>query len=152
MRKGSKVITAIREHAAEAKLDALCTKVVELLKESFDTYDWVGIYHVCGQNLNLGAYLGAPTEHEIIAIGQGICGAAIQEDATVVVPDVSADARHLACSPETKSEIVVPVKSGDITFAEIDIYSNNPTAFGDDDRKMLEEIAAILGARFWSEP
>jgi putative methionine-R-sulfoxide reductase with GAF domain len=144
----SEVVTAVREAAQRCTLEALCEEAVTLLKENFPPYDWVGIYYVCGRNLNLGPYLGAPTEHQIIPIGEGICGAAVAEDATIVVPDVTADSRYIACSIETRSEIVVPVKRDGEAFAEIDIDSHTPDAFGDEDRKMIEEIADILAERF----
>ena len=144
----TEVVTAVREAAQRCTLEGLCEETVTLLKENCPTYDWVGIYYVCGQNLNLGPYQGAPTEHQIIPIGEGICGAAAAEDATIVVPDVTADARYIACSIETRSEIVVPVRNGGEAFAEIDIDSHTPNAFADEDRTMIEEIAEILAARF----
>jgi len=144
----SKIVTEVREAAPGSTPDQLCAKVVSLLKESFDSYDWVGIYLVRGSDLVLGPYLGAPTEHEVIPIGEGICGAAIAEGATIVVPDVSADSRYIACSLETRSEIVVPIQRDGIAYGEIDIDSHTPDAFTDEDRDMLEEIAEILAARF----
>ena len=147
----SRVVAAVREAAEDSTLEQLCSRTVALLKESSKTYDWVGIYYVCGRNLNLGPYLGAPTEHERIPIGEGICGAAAAEGATIVVPDVTADSRYIACSIETKSEIVVPVQRGGMAFAEIDIDSHTANAFNDKDRKMLEEIAEILAAKFWGD-
>ncbi|MCI0595989.1 MAG: GAF domain-containing protein, partial [candidate division Zixibacteria bacterium] len=78
----------------------------------------------------------------------GICGAAAQEKDTVIVPDVNADPRYLACSIETKSEIVVPLMCGGKVVGEIDIDSDLPNAFDSDDQKLLEEIAGILAEKF----
>lgn len=61
--------------------------------------------------------------------------------------DVNRDPRYLACSLETKSEIVVPIMHGDTVLGEIDIDSDRPAAFGDPDRRLLEHLAAILAAK-----
>ena len=66
---------------------------------------------------------------------------------TIVVDDVNADPRYLACSIETKSEIVVPIMSGDRVLGEIDIDSDRPAAFGPDDRRLLESVASLLAAK-----
>lgn len=119
-------------------------KTVEVLK-SISHYTWVGIYLVEGEYLVLKHYIGRPTEHTKIRIGQGICGAAIVDKHTIIVPNVSSDARYIVCSEETKSEIVVPIWSKDRIIGEIDIDSDILDAFHEDDRVMLEKIADILG-------
>jgi GAF domain-containing protein len=119
-------------------------QVVKILKE-VPHYHWVGIYLVEGDNLELKHYLGRPTEHTKIKIGQGICGAAVVDEQTIIAPDVSVDKRYLACSVETKSEIVVPIRKGDRIVGEIDIDSDLPDAFDITDKKMLEKIADVLG-------
>ena len=72
-------------------------------------YSWVGIYLLDGNELVLGPFVGKPSPHTRIPLGRGICGAAAAEKATIIVDDVNADPRYLACSIETKSEIVVPI-------------------------------------------
>ena len=72
-------------------------------------YTWVGIYLLDGDELVLGPFVGKPSPHTRIPLGRGICGAAATEKATIIVDDVNADPRYLACSLETKSEIVVPI-------------------------------------------
>lgn len=119
-------------------------KTVEILK-SVPHYTWVGIYVVEGDNLVLKHFLGRSTEHTKIKIGQGICGAAVVDEHTIIVPDVTADERYIACSTETKSEIVVPIWSNDKVIGEIDIDSDFPCAFDEEDRRMLEKIASVLG-------
>jgi 3-dehydroquinate dehydratase-2 len=131
------------------KVDQAYRACVHMLKRDFPKYDWVGIYLVEGNELVVHNYLGAPTPHTRIAIGQGICGAAVAEAQTIVVPDVNADPRYLACSIETKSEIVVPIQ-GQSMYGEIDIDSHTREAFWENDRKFLEEMAADL-ARFQDE-
>lgn len=119
--------------------------VVGLLKANFAYYDWVGIYILSGANtLKLGPFQGEPSPHNVIPIDQGICGAAVREGQTIIVPDVNADPRFLACSLATKSEIVVPIKRGVKVLGEIDIDSNAADAFHEKDREMLEAVAGKL--------
>ncbi|HVD48509.1 MAG TPA: GAF domain-containing protein, partial [Gaiellaceae bacterium] len=77
-------------------------------------------------------------------VGQGVCGAAAASGQTEVVDDVNADPRYLACFPSTRSEIVVPIAYEDIVVGEIDIDSDRPAAFGEDDRVFLERVALLI--------
>jgi L-methionine (R)-S-oxide reductase len=120
---------------------------VRLLKRRMPDYHWVGIYLLDGNELVLGPFEGKPSPHTRIPVGRGICGAAAAEKATIVVDDVSTDTRYLACSADTRSEIVVPILRGSDVLGEIDIDSDRPAAFGSADRSMLEAVAALLAAR-----
>jgi GAF domain-containing protein len=111
----------------------------------------VGIYLLEGNELVLGPYLGKPSPHTRIPIGQGICGAAAREKQTIVVDDVNADERYLACSLETKSEIVVPIMIGERVLGEIDIDSDRAAAFGAADRQLLEQVATMLARKLEPE-
>lgn len=116
--------------------------VVDVLHERVNHYSWVGIYLVEGDDLVLGPWKGPQaTEHVRIPVGQGVCGAAAATGRTEVVDDVNADARYLACFATTRSEIVVPIAHEGLVVGEIDIDSDTPAAFGDDDRAFLERIA-----------
>jgi GAF domain-containing protein len=137
-------VTAI-EAAPDA--NAALVRAVEILKARVPHYTWAGIYLLDGDELVLGPFLGKPSPHTRIPIGRGICGAAASQKATIVVDDVNADSRYLACSLETKSEIVVPILRGSTVLGEIDIDSDRPAAFGADDRAMLEAVAGALAAR-----
>jgi len=132
------------------KHDAM-TAAVRLLKENRPYYTWVGIYVIeegaAEPELVLGPFLGKPSPHTRIPLGRGICGAAATERQTIIVDDVNSDPRYLACSIETKSEIVVPIMNGDRVLGEIDIDSDRPAAFGTEDRVLLERVAQAL-ARF----
>ena len=119
-------------------------QVVAILKREMPHYSWVGIYLLDGDDLVLGPFLGKPSPHTRIPIGSGICGAAARERETIVVDDVNADSRYLACSLETKSEIVVPIMSGPRVLGEIDIDSDQPAAFRPDDKRLLESVASLL--------
>jgi GAF domain-containing protein len=134
--------------AIDAETDATraMERAVALLKE-IPHYTWVGIYLLDGNELVLGPFLGKPSPHTRIPLGRGICGAAATEKATIVVDDVNADPRYLACSLDTKSEIVVPILHGAEVLGEIDIDSDRPAAFGGGDRALLESVAAILAPR-----
>jgi GAF domain-containing protein len=148
----SDLLTAISSAVAAAPtVESAMQQVVRLLKDAVPHYTWVGIYVVEGDELVLGPYLGKPSPHTRIPLGKGICGAAVTEKATIVVDDVSADPRYLACSVETKSEIVVPILRGSQPLGEIDIDSDQPAAFGDPDRALLEPVAAMLAERFAEE-
>jgi L-methionine (R)-S-oxide reductase len=123
---------------------AVLREVVEALHEGYEHYSWVGIYLVEGDDLVLGPWKGLEaTEHTRIPVGQGICGAAAATGATEVVDDVNADPRYLACFPSTRSEIVVPI-SHEGRVVEIDIDSDRPAAFTDDDRAFLEHVARLI--------
>ena len=120
---------------------------VRLLKERLPYYTWAGIYLLEGQELVLGPYVGKPSPHTRIPLNRGICGAAASEKATIIVDDVNSDPRYLACSIETRSEIVVPIMRGDTVLGEIDIDSDGVAAFGDKDRQLLETVAAALAQK-----
>ena len=118
---------------------------VRILRDSFDRYNWVGVYLVEGDKLVLRAYSGdAETEHVSIPIGQGICGAAAKQGETIVVPDVNKDPRYLMCFPSTRAEIVVPIKGRHSVLGEIDIDSDKLAAFSPADERFLEVAARLL--------
>ena len=122
-------------------------RAVSEIKAAMPHYTWVGIYLVQGGDLVLGPFLGKPSPHTRIPVGRGICGAAAAEKQTIVVDDVNADERYLACSLDTRSEIVVPIMRGDRVLGEIDIDSDRAAAFGGEDRAMLEAVAGMLSER-----
>ena len=122
-------------------------RAVGMLKEAVPAYSWVGIYLLEGEELVLGPFLGKPSPHTRIPLGQGICGAAATSGETIIVDDVNADSRYLACSLETRSEIVVPIIHEGRVLGEIDIDSDTPAAFGAADRELLESVADQLARR-----
>ena len=129
--------------------DQLMEGVTLLLNQHMLKYNWVGFYMLePGANppmLVLGHFQGAMTPHTRIPLNQGICGAAASTGKTVIVDDVSKDQRYLACSTETKSEIVVPVFVHGKVVGELDIDSHFHAAFGDEDRELVEYCAALVG-------
>jgi GAF domain-containing protein len=123
---------------------------VTTLHAAIPHYTWVGIYVLEGDELVLGPFVGKPSPHTRIPLGRGICGAAATSRSTIIVDDVNADPRYLACSIETRSEIVVPImRDGDV-LGEIDIDSDTPAAFGPADRELLEAVAESLAQKLGS--
>jgi GAF domain-containing protein len=133
--------------AAQKDSAAVLESAVATLKEAMPHYSWVGIYLLHGNELVLGPFQGRPSPHTRIPLGRGICGAAATEKSTIIVDDVNADPRYLACSVDTKSEIVVPIMRGSDVLGEIDIDSDHPAAFNSADQKLLESVAALLADR-----
>jgi L-methionine (R)-S-oxide reductase len=129
--------------------EALMKGMVALLHEKLTRYNWVGFYMLEKEAdrdvLVLGPFKGTMTPHTRIPLNQGICGAAASTGKTIVIDDVNSDSRYLACSMETKSEIVVPVFVHGKVAGELDIDSHFLAAFGPEDRKLCEHAAALLG-------
>jgi L-methionine (R)-S-oxide reductase len=141
------VLTTIRQQIEhEQNGQRAMERAVAALKTLPD-YSWVGVYLLDGNELVLGPFQGKPSPHTRIPVGRGICGAAAAEKATIVVDDVNADPRYLACSVDTLSEIVVPIMRGNEVLGEIDVDSDRLRAFGDADRRLLESVAALLAER-----
>ncbi|RZS99792.1 GAF domain-containing protein [Aquimarina brevivitae] len=124
--------------------------VCKLLQESVEYYDWVGFYFKNGdkEELKLRTYVGAPTDHEIIPFGKGICGQVAVSNENFVVPDVQAQDNYIACSINVKSEIVIPLFKNGENIGQIDIDSDTPDPFTEKDERFLEfvnqEVAKIL--------
>jgi L-methionine (R)-S-oxide reductase len=126
-------------------------KMVKLLHDSMLKYNWVGFYMLepgaQPPMLVLEAFEGAMTPHTRIPLHQGICGAAASSGQTVIVDDVSKDPRYLACSLETKSEIVVPVFVHGKVVGELDIDSHFPAAFTPEDQDIIQYCARLVGKK-----
>ena len=118
-----------------------------VLRYSFPYYFWVGFYIVNGDSLELGPFQG-PVACLSIKKGRGVCGTAWEKGETQIVPDVEKFPGHIACSSESRSEIVVPVfKDGEVK-AVIDVDSSSPDSFDVADKEGLEKIAVILSFLF----
>ena len=133
---------------------AFMQALVKLLHERMLKYNWVGFYMLePGAEppmLVLGAFAGAMTPHTRIPLNQGICGAAASSGQTVVVDDVSTDPRYLACSLETKSEIVVPVFAFSKVVGELDIDSHFSAAFTPEHQEFVQYCAQVTGKKLES--
>jgi GAF domain-containing protein len=140
---------------ASATAQDLMRLMVKLLHERMLKYNWVGFYMLepgaQPPMLVLGAFEGAMTPHTRIPLNQGICGAAASSGQTVVVDDVSKDPRYLACSLETKSEIVVPVFVHGKVVGELDIDSHFAAAFAVEDQALVQFCALVVGKKLQAQ-
>ena len=133
--------------SSSASGDEVLRYAVEVLKQEREHYNWVGIYMIEGDMLVLHNYIGKPTEHTHIPIGKGVCGVAVAEGANQIVGDVTKLDNYLACSVETRAEIVVLIRRGDEILGQIDIDSDLENAFTNEDEALLSRVADLIGHR-----
>jgi L-methionine (R)-S-oxide reductase len=126
---------------------ALRRRAMELIG-GLPGYDWSGIYRLEGDELVLDEYVGAPTDHTRIPVGRGVCGTAVAERANQVIPDVLELSNYLACSLQTRSEIVVLIKREGEILGQIDIDGHTVDAFDGSDERFLEQVASVLAERW----
>ncbi|MBB4805830.1 GAF domain-containing protein [Chryseobacterium defluvii] len=134
------------KHNTEEKLQKVC----HLLDQEISYFNWTGFYFKNGDKdeLILGPYVGAPTDHTIIPYGKGICGQVAVSNETFIVPDVKLQDNYLSCSIDTKAEIVVPIFKNGVNIGQIDIDSHTLNPFTKEDLELLEwlchEVSKIL--------
>lgn len=140
LKKDIKTILSNNKKTVDERLFDICS----LLEQNIDYYNWVGFYFKNGNKneLKLGPYVGAPTEHVIIPFGKGICGQVAESNENFVVPDVSAQDNYIACSLTVKAEIVVPIFVSGQNIGQIDIDSNTIDPFTKEDERFLEFVCA----------
>jgi GAF domain-containing protein len=130
-----------------AERDAKLKRVCDILKAGVTYFDWVGFYLTDTEiptDLVLGPYNGAPTEHVRISVGQGICGRAADTRRMFVVQDVSKETNYLACSPDVKAEIVLPILIGGRVWGELDIDSHTLSPFSSEDGEFLGKVCSLV--------
>ena len=141
----SSIIESPNQNSTE-KLQKIC----HLLDQEIPYFNWTGFYFRNGdkEELILGPYVGAETDHTVIPFGKGICGQVAVSGETFVVPNVKEQDNYLSCSIDTKAEIVVPIIKDGKNIGQIDIDSHQLNPFTDEDREMLEwlteKVATIL--------
>ena len=133
--------------------DALLRLAVRSIFSSEERFDWVGVYLLRSEDnvLWLHNYLGDPTPHATIPVGEGVCGMAVANNENINVPDVTQNDNYLSCSPKVKSEMVVLIRGNDQIFGQIDIDSHQDAAFTDEDLAALEEVAGKLAEQMVQE-
>jgi len=142
-----------------SRLDGLCARgadfdeVLEAAVQGVHQLDprfhWTGIYELFADDvLRLGPFIGAPTEHCFIGVGKGVCGSAVAEKRNMNIPDVSRHTNYLPCSSETRSELVVLIRTGDVIHAQIDIDSHELAAFDDDAVAKVQTVADWLAREY----
>ena len=153
----------LTEEEKHAHYGVILTKLTPLLptlitkQALFDTviqelatlphFQWTGIYEYDAPNgiLTLHPmYIGHPTDHITINKGQGVCGTAVTQNKDIIVEDVTQLDNYLACSTQTKAEIVVLLKRGEIILGQIDVDSDERGAFDEVDRDYLDWIATLV--------
>jgi GAF domain-containing protein len=135
--------------AEKADLAAILETAVRELHETNPRFDWTGIYELFPDNiLRLGPFVGAPTDHVFIGVGDGICGTAVAERRNINVPDVREVDNYLACSADTRSELVVLISRGESIYAQIDIDSHSIAAFDQQTVRDVERVAEVLARAY----
>lgn len=119
--------------------------VVDLLSK-LPNFHWIGIYLLedTTNELILEYYVGKPTEHTRIPVGEGVCGSAVAEKTDKVIEDVQEEENYLACSLGTRSEIVVLIEDDDKIIGQIDVDSDDVGDFDEMDRKYLRQISELI--------
>ena len=133
---------------SDASRDEVLRSAVRVLKQEREHYNWVGIYLLDGGMLILHNYIGKPTDHTHIPVGKGVCGTAVADRANQIIGDVRELDNYLACSLETRAEIVVLIRRGPEIFGQIDIDSDLVNAFAEGDEQLLNRVADLLAKRF----
>jgi len=123
---------------------ALMATISSILSHRFAHFYWTGFYRVCGDRLIIGPYMGTVGCLQI-DFGRGVCGTAAEKRETVIVPDVNQFPGHIACDPNSKSEIVLPVFDPDgELIAVLDVDADRLDAFDEEDQRGLEKIVALF--------
>jgi GAF domain-containing protein len=133
--------------SSDASRDEVLQYAVGVLKKERAHYNWVGIYLLEGNTLVLHNYEGKPTEHTHIPVGKGVCGVAVAQGTNQIVGDVTRLDNYLACSAETRAEIVVLIRRDGQILGQIDIDSDLENAFTVEDESLLGDVADLLGRR-----
>lgn len=152
MINGNDIIERLEaERSRGADRDSLLRTAVEEIEASGESYDWVGVYLLEDDEiLTLHNFVGKPTEHDRIEVGVGVCGTAVAEGRDINVPDVNRVDNYLACSQETRSELVVLIRDGDdgTIHGQIDLDSDRLAAFDERDEREIRRVAGWLADLF----
>jgi len=134
---------------AGAGFEEILETSVQGLHRMDPRFDWTGIYELFPDDtLRLGPFVGAPTDHAFIGVGQGVCGTAVAEKRNMNIPDVRAVENYLACSTETRAELVVLIREGDRIWGQIDIDSHTAGAFEDTCVTAVQRVADALARAY----
>jgi GAF domain-containing protein len=145
-----RVIARLDQLAREdAPLETMLEEAVRGLHECDPRFHWTGIYELFEDDmLRLGPFVGAPTDHVFIGVGNGVCGTAVAERRNMNVPDVREISNYLACSTETRSELVVLIREGERIYGQIDIDSHRVAAFDDESVVQVQRVADRLARAY----
>jgi L-methionine (R)-S-oxide reductase len=132
--------------ASDAPDEEVLNEIVLRVHEAHPVWDWSGIYVLVGDTLVLGPRT-APVDHSRIGIGEGVCGTAVSEDRNQVIEDVREVENYLACSVNTRSELVVLIRDQGKIVGEFDIDSDTVGAFTHEDEALLDEMGLLISGR-----
>jgi len=124
---------------------ANAANLAALVFHTLPDLNWAGFYWLRGRELVLGPFQGKPACVRI-AVGKGVCGTAVAERRTIVVPDVNAFPGHIACDSASRSELVVPVEHGGRVVGVLDLDSPSPGRFTAEDARGLEAVVRAFAA------
>ena len=141
--------TSILDHVRTSALSGAPLRRLAMgALDELPEYNWSGIYRLEGDTLILDEYVGAATDHTHIPVGRGVCGTAVSENENQVIGDVRELDNYLACSLQTRSEIVVLIRRGEEVLGQIDIDGHTVNAFDGSDEALLEGLGSILAERW----
>jgi GAF domain-containing protein len=149
---GIQICNALNKKAANgADFRELLSEAVRLLHESNERFHWTGIYELLpGNILQLGPFVGEPTDHVVIAVGNGVCGSAVADGCNKNIPDVTKESNYLACSSATRSELVILVQKDGTIYAQVDIDSHDVDAFDAQATTDVQNVADWLADAYAS--
>jgi L-methionine (R)-S-oxide reductase len=124
--------------------EAVVAATMQALARELPWYEWVGVYVLRGGVLELGPYVGKPTEHTRIPVGRGVCGTAVAQQANQIIEDVLKLDNYIACADSVRSEIVVLVWHEGEIVGQIDADCDQVGAFTAEDEALLTQVAAAL--------
>jgi L-methionine (R)-S-oxide reductase len=140
-----------RRHRSGEAFEDILQAAVSGLHDLDERFHWTGIYELFPDNvLRLGPFIGAPTDHVFIGVGRGVCGTAVAERRNINVPDVRLQSNYLACSTETRSELVILIRKREKIYAQIDIDSHQVAAFDDGAVATVQQVADFLAGLYES--
>ncbi|HEY6947391.1 MAG TPA: GAF domain-containing protein [Gemmatimonadales bacterium] len=140
-----KVVAALRgAFARDAGRVPLLRLAAERIRAAGAPYTSVYMYMLHGGDLVLEAYAGRETDHTRIAVGQGVCGTAVATGEDQNVPDVRAISNYIACNTWTRSELVVLIRRGGVILGQIDVDSDEPDPFTEEERAAVRKVADAL--------
>lgn len=140
-----KVVAGLRgAFARDVGREALLRLAAERIRAAGAPYTSVYMYMLHGGELVLEAYAGRETEHTRIAVGQGVCGTAVATGEDQNVPDVRAISNYVACNTWTRSELVVLIRRGGVILGQIDVDSDEPDPFTEEERAAVRKVADAL--------
>ncbi|NNF07066.1 MAG: GAF domain-containing protein [Candidatus Eisenbacteria bacterium] len=148
--QGDAIVTHLEEAVRGGmKFQNLLEKAVELIHECDENFHWTGIYELYPDGmLRLGPFIGAPTDHVFIGVGEGVCGTAVKEEKNQNIPDVMAIENYLACSTQTRSELVVLIRDEKMIYAQVDLDSHIVDAFAGDVEGEVQKVADFLAKQY----